>query len=305
MVKANRSRGVFEWVKIQSPLLVLLVWIQFIFAPAMGQYYTGPVASGVGGAGRASNEPTESVMLNPAAIAHAESVRSGLFYTDGHYSKDSRESTLAVHIVDNNEDALFPGALGYIQRRAQLSDVMGPFNERVFLASVGNFFYQQVAMGFAIQQLRTEIPRGKSYDQWNGNVGLHWNPHPDLGLAFVYYNLVPAPKDTPEVLQLKPQQSWGMNYIAADFVRLRLDVSRWEKANPDKELLWQGGFESFLSDFIILRVGYEQDQRRNRSFLTTGLGFDGPRFKFDYSFKKRQGEASSALHSVDLRVPFW
>ncbi len=61
-----------RWCRAYLPFLFFLLAIesQFIVNQAQAQYFTGAVARGMGGAGRASAEPSEAVMLNPATIVH-------------------------------------------------------------------------------------------------------------------------------------------------------------------------------------------------------------------------------------------
>jgi hypothetical protein len=87
-------------------------------------------------------------------------------------------------------------------------------------------------------------------------------------------------------------------------MRVTLDLTRWEKHNPDKKGIIQAGSEIQIGSFALFRFGYEIDDIRKRNSGTLGLGFNGPRLKANYSLVKAMKESDGALHSVDLRLPF-
>jgi hypothetical protein len=92
--------------------------------------------------------------------------------------------------------------------------------------------------------------------------------------------------------------------LLSDFFRARLDLSRQLEFNPDGEWQIQGGFESFISEFIVLRLGYDYNHLTQENNFTIGLGFEGPRLKLDYAYVDNGNRLGGALHSIDLRIPF-
>ena len=55
---------------------------------------------------------------------------------------------------------------------------------------------------------------------------------------------------------------------------------------------------------MVFRLGFRRDELADSRIYTAGIGFNGPRLRFDYTVEKNAENTSGALHSVDLRVPF-
>lgn len=283
---------------------IFLVWlIQTTSETAQAQYYTGPIARGSGGAGRAAAEASEVTLLNPGILPHAPKFTGAGFYGDGALSAQESQTEYGGSLVDNNPEAIVPGGLAYVQRHRRFhndSDV----DEKYVQFSVGNFVYRHLALGFTALRLEQDIKGGKSFVQWDGVVGLHYNPIPSLGLALVYYHFVKPSSDTPRPLRLDPQLSFGAYYIVMESFRLRWDLSQVQEFNEERKLRWQMGAETHLGPFFTLRFGADTDNLSDQDWLTAGFSFNGPRFHIDYAYAKNQKQTHNAMHSVDLRVPF-
>lgn len=292
--------------RVMNPALRYLVFAAVFYSTqnfAIAQYYTGAVASGAGGAGRAAAEVSETALLNPATIAHAPDFSAATYFTTGDLDSTENTQIYGLTLVDNNSEAFFPGSLSFLRRHRDYKSLPS-VEDNYINASIGGFFYHQFAMGLSVLRLEQKIKRGKKYEQWNGVVGMHYTPTPDLGLGLVVYNMAQVDEDIPQDLQLIPKVSAGLSYIINQFVRVRFDLSREERFNPNHKLIYNGGLESFLNGFLILRLGVSRDDRLQITRYTGGLSFDGPQFKLDYAYGQNEDQANGALHSVDLRIPF-
>ncbi len=270
---------------------------------AFAQLLIGPVSSGVGGAGVASVEVVESSFFNPASLAHAPSFVGGVFYKDGWLDGVNHTSELAVNMVDNSEGVIIPGGFGFIQRRTNYLGLPS-VDKKLWNLSFGNFFISKLAFGASFHYVESETS-SESYDDFNLTAGIIWNPHPDWGFGLSCYNLLGGNEEIPLYFRELANLTAGFTFIASEFLRVRFDVAKLLEQNPDANLVLKGGIESFLSEYFILRLGWNSDQNSNQETLTAGFSFVGPRFTLDYAYQqKQQGIVNGPLHSVDLSFPF-
>ena len=284
----------------------ILVALSVYLTPKIvcAQYFTGPVASGVGGAGVASAEVAESAFLNPASLAHSPTFSSGVFYQDGWFQGVSHRTDLAVNIVDNSDGLYVPGSIGYVQRRQTFKGA-SPVDQKFYHIAVGDFVGHQFSVGLGLYYLESETLTDK-YTRVNGNLGFMWNPNPDLGWGIVVYNLRKEGDDTPGFIKNPTKAMIGFNYIVTEFLRFRADGGQQLHENPENDWEWKLGFETFLNKFMVLRFGWHTGAMTEKDEISAGWSFIGPRFSLDYAYRRTQAEESNgALHSVDLRLPFW
>lgn len=283
-------------------LVLILLFFHGYRAESSSAYFTGPVSSAMGGAGRAAVEPVESHFRNPAVVAHAPQIDMGVYYQDGYRAPQNHETTYGFSIVDNTEEIICPGAVGYLQNRRAIAGTY--INEKYIQGSLGGFIVPQLSFGIAGVYVNHDIENGKTFKQWDGMFGFLYTPTSNLGLAFTYAYFLEPPKDLPAMLVLQPTISLAGHYIFEEFLRLRLDLSRWEKNNDDKKWIIEAGIETKMPEFFVFRIGSQWNDIERRSYITAGLGFDGPRLKIDYSFQKMRGVEGYTMHGVDMRVPF-
>jgi hypothetical protein len=268
------------------------------------QYWVGPVANGLGGAGRAAVDQGEQAVLNPATIVHSDPFTSALFYEDGYTAKNEHDRSMGICLSDNSENLFMPGAYIFLNRRRTFEKFESR-DEEYHQLSAGQFVAKHFAMGATVSYLESKTESGGHYTQFDGHVGLHYNPNPDLGLGLVFYNLAPKSEKIPLEVRNLDNIVLAAHYIFMPMFRVRADIGQQQSQNPDKKTHYNMGFESHISQLMMTRVGFERDDVNDRHFYTLGLGFDGPRLKIDYFYKKNTDYADGAMHGVDMRLPFW
>jgi len=284
--------------------IVALLTVTYFVSVGHAQYLTGPVASGAGGAGRASAEDGENLWLNPAALVHGSPFSSSLFYSEGYTAKQQRDKWWGVSLSDNSEDVFFAGGFIYVNR-TRTFEALPDIDEQYYQVNLSRFLLRQISVGAAFFYQNSEVHGDKKYDHWDAHLGAMWNPTAELGLGLVFYNVRPRNIELPTILQNYDRVSVGGLYIIKKFFRIRGDLTQQVELNPDRKMQYQLGFESKLVDFIIARVGLDKDELSGSKFYTAGLTFDGPRAKFDYYYKDNQDSGGGAMHGVDMRLPFW
>ncbi len=268
------------------------------------QYVTGPLSSALGGAGRGAADDGEQLFLNPAAIVHNSPFTSSLFYLDGYQAKNEHDRILGLSLADNSEDTFCAGGYAFVSRRRTF-DGSDSVDDQYHQISLGGYVYKHVALGMAFTYLKSDVERGDKFDQYDANIGFHYNPRPEWGYGLVFYNVNGCDKDVPEHIQNQDKISAGMHYIYKPTLRFRFDMGQQLTNNPDSKMDLQLGFETRPKPFFVTRVGVEKEGATDRDLVTFGLGFDGPRLKFDYSYRKNTDYSGGAMHGVDMRMPFW
>lgn len=282
----------------------VIISLTYFSRPCHAQYLTGPVASSLGGTGRAAVDDGEQALLNPASVVHGSPFTSELIFIDGYADKNEHDNIKSVGFTDNTEELIVSGGYYYALRRRTFENSQ-TLNENYHQFSLGRFAMDHLAFGVAITYLDTNVVGGSSYKQWDGNLGLHYNPQPDLGFGLVFYNILRRDKGIPTYLQNQDSVFAGVNYLLFNIFRLRFDLGQQLSLNPSEKLHYELGIESKVGEFLVTRIGLNKDELLKRDFYTLGFGFDGPRVKLDYSYSYNPDYSSGAMHGVDLRLPFW
>lgn len=290
---------------IPLKLLVVYLLLELSSNFAKAQYFTGPTASSMGGAGVASSDASETVFLNPASIAHAPDFEAGAFYKEGYLTNtEQNRRDLGLSFVDNSKGILVPGALSYFKSRA--GAVGGPSAEaQLWQAAIGFFILRNLSLGVSLYRLQQNIDQGAEHIQWNSSVGVTYAASRNLGFGFAYYNFVKRPGGIPLFLRQLPGWRFGVNYGFSDILRLRADLQMHLEENQEQRAQILYGMEVKSLKFLSLRVGHRLDDVNKLSFVTAGIGFDGPRLKMNYSFEKNTRGNFGAMHGVDIRIPVW
>ncbi len=266
-----------------------------------GEVFTGPVTSATGGAGRAATEVGETILLNPATIVHAPEFSSALFFTDGYWSQDLHERVYGGSIIDNHKGSVFPGGITYLDRKRHFSSV-GSVKEMFVQATVGSFVMKHLSVGLALTYLRQKH-NNDSHQQWNGQLGLMYNPNSSMGLALVAQNLIEPSSSIPSYLKEPLNVGGGLTYLFDKFLKLKADVVAYD----DEFKGWRGkymlGLESIIGQFGAFRLGWNKNDLSGYKYYTIGLGFNGPKFRIDYSYQQKDTYRRGGMHSVDFRVP--
>lgn len=267
---------------LKKTILFFLVHVSA--GAALAQVFNSSVSSATGGTGRASVEASDATYLNPSALVH---LKGTYFYSS------FAEKEFAITLTDNSPSSTMPASLGFVQKKSDLSQ--GELTVQDISLSLAEFVMDRWSMGLTGHYYSLSAP-GNSYRQINADVGLMFTPKAHIGLALVGYNLFGENTDIPEGFRPKRSVGAGFNYIYQTMARFRLDAT--------SESVFMGGLESYLNDFIIVRLGYQEDTDDNRRLGTGGVAFKGPRFALNYAYQGNPENSADYRHSVDLEIPF-
>ena len=283
----------------------MVLWIfAFLIKPSFGQYFTGPIASGLGGASLGAVENTEAHLFNPASVVHGSAVEFAGLYRNGGLADGENHRTWGLTLSDNTREAYFPGALTVLLNKRAVPG-LPLVDEQYAQLSLAEFVVPHLSIGIGGIYLRQRIADlGQNYEQWNGVLGVLYNPTAALGVGANLAYFVHPSSTVPQALRLPQTFGLGMHYLFVDFLRFRADVVKAYDNGAGQKWVWKAGFETMTAPFLILRFGGRRDENLRQTVATAGFSFNGPRLKFDYSFEKDVAGNNGALHSVDLRVAF-
>lgn len=263
---------------------------------AWAQSFTGPISKGLGGAGIGALSSTESPLLNPAHLPHLKGYLIGLYSDRNLQNYYGSDSSLGGVVVDNNPEAVIPGALSYIQKTLDYNYAKGVHRDIGF--SVGQFVLKNLSVGGTIRYFEERIDGRNDNNLWNATVGVVWTPIEYLGIGAVAYNILDN-----HSASLQPMLGLGASYSIREIVRVRFDFLYPEKFNNDKKGNYRAGLDfPFPGDFD-LRLGLKNEDATKQIFYTGGLGWNGPKLGVDYALV-RDAQSTDIAHSFDLRLYF-
>lgn len=265
-------------------LVKFSVFIYFFASFASAQVYNSSISAATGGTGRAAVEAGDAALLNPGTLVHLR----------GHYLFSSfAKDEFAVTLTDNTEESILPSALGYMEKKSLVSQ--GELKQSDIFLSLAEFAIDKIGFGITGHYLEQKLPTA-SYRQTNADIGVIYTPQPHIGWALVVYNVFGEDQNIPENFRVKTSVGGGFNYIYKSSVRLRLDAT--------SESIFMTGLETYINQFIISRIGYQNNTDKKREIITAGLAFKGPKFALDYAYQGNSQISGDYRHSVDLVIPF-
>lgn len=276
----------------------------FLFCSiSQAQFQTGPIASATGGAGRASLDPGEAGLLNPASVAHLRRYYFSGNYGMGQHERDGDMRQYGLLLADGTEGNTFPGSLSYTRRTLERKGGVTETQSDIQLA-LAEFFSDRIAMGFAAHRQTNEVTSGGDHTQYNGHVGLMLTPLDNLGFGAVIYDFIPPRDSVPSGIRTVPTFAVGTNLIIQKILYLRLDLVRPDLDNPNRRTNVMGGIDTYFREDFAARVGVMALETKDQTYFTAGLGYKGPKLSVDYTYQKDTRVADSGRHLFDLWLPF-
>lgn len=279
-------------MKKMNVLRMISVFFATVVFSAGASAYVGAVSTATGGTGRGAIEPADGLLLNPAVISEFPKKDFSVSYSDDDW---------ALTVADNGKDAYFPA--GLIFRRTDMTVVetqqLGlafatPRWKRLTFGGTLSLYEYTHNLSPAVEE---------NYKQGVLDLGLTLALTSDFGFGFVAKKVAAGMVDLPESLQVQKTIGLGMSYTYQNFARLRLDVESGPD-NDTKKLVYMAGLENFLNDWLVFRLGFQNNNVVVKDYFTAGLAFVGPQFGLHYAYITDIKDKSDSKHLVDLSVPF-
>ena len=284
-----------------AALVVLAAIISIAPLKARAQFFTGPIASSTGGAGRAAADGSEAAFLNPASVVSLRKYyMSGIYGTSSH-PVNGDQSTYGVSLADGTPENLFPASLSYIHRFVQGQNDFTDVQQDLQVA-VGASLLPRLGLGIAGHQTTDLLNTGSRFTQTNMNVGLLFTPVDYVGLAATVTDVFTPSESVAQAQQVVPTYAIGGHLIIQNSFRFRLDFVRPDRGNERTDVM--SGIETYFTPSFAFRVGEMWKETLDQNFFTAGLGYHGPNLSFDYSYQRDTRAGAGETHLIDLWVGF-
>ncbi len=281
-------------------LILFIVLSQNSFA----QFYTGPIATAMGGAGRASASPGEAAFLNPATLAELKNYYGSLGASWGDHPVDGGLSQFSALLADGTPDKAFPGQFSYSQKRIALPNGLTT-TQQDFQLGLAFAPSDSFAFGLSVHRLMYTDNQGRSNAQNNLNFGSLYSPLKSLSFAFVAYDFLGGDDSVAQAYQTVPTLAIGTEYDYESVFSFRADFVRPDKFNDGQKINTQLGAETTFRNDFAARVGWQwREVQFEEKLISAGIGYKGPKLSLDYTFQKDVVANSGGRHFVDLWLPF-
>ncbi len=250
---------------------------------------TGAVSTATAETGVGSLEEVDGVYLNPASIAFFSRKSFAVSYSNQH---------LNAQLTDNGVEAFFPAALMYT------SSDRGGLQTKALHLAIAYQVYKGLALGVdgSYRELRP-TSQDQKFRQTVVSAGIFYQFHKTFQLGFVSKNKALNDTDLSDAIDQVTTMALGTSYIYDDFAKFKFDVESNENQKTDR-LIYKFGLETYINDWIVTRLGYQNDNVHSLNYLTAGLGFAGPQFGLHYAYQAEANKKTDPLHTIDLNIPF-
>jgi hypothetical protein len=282
-------------------LFTLFLFFSTFSSQAFSQDITGPIARSMGGAGRAATSPTEVGNLNPAGLAYLHKYYlSGFAITQaGIPQLDNRQ--MGITLSDGSPGVMLPGSFTY---RRQTYQPGSPALREDFHFAVGNFLLDKVSFGVGATYSRFSHLPGTELSNYEGDAGLLWSPTETLSLGLTTYHLGRNKKVAAGYAATPEEWGAGIFWSPHPFLNVRVDYAQYYQDGIGKNGKGMYGMEGHLPLDLRWRLGRQDDGQLGRAYWTAGIGWDGPRLRFDYSFQTRVYGQNERIHGFDMWLHF-
>ncbi len=250
---------------------------------------TGAVSAATGGAGAGVLEEIDGTHLNPASIA--------LFSQKSFAASFSKYHT-NIHMTDNGRDAFFPAAIIFTKSDENNIQTLG-YHVALAYAVIENF---SIGLDAELREIKI-IGIDDKFRQTVLSPALFYQISDLFSAGLVLKNKALANTDLPDILDQNSSVTLGFGYTYEKFAKFRADLETAENEKTDK-MIYKFGLETYLNDWIITRIGYQNDNAHSLNFFTAGLGFAGPQFGLHYAYQAEARNNRDPLHTIDLNIPF-
>lgn len=271
---------------------IILLFLSVLSFNSITHADIGAISTATGGSGRGAVETVDGILLNPAFVAEFPTKNFSVNYSDDEW---------AMTVSDNGEDSYFPAALQFVNlKNATLETQKLGF-------SVALPRWKKLVLGTTLSMVEyTNSPTNATefnYRQAVADMGLTYSISRDWALGFVANTVAASKVELASALQLQKTLSMGASYTYKNFARFRFDIESSVENKTDR-LTYMYGLENYVNDWIIFRMGYQNNNELAKNYLTAGLGFAGPQFGLHYAYISDTKDKTDQKHLIDLGIPF-
>ncbi len=252
----------------------------------------GAISTATGGGGRGAVEPTDGLLLNPAFIRDLPGQNFSFNYSPDQW---------ALSLSDSGEDAYFPAALVLVNQKTDLIDtqklgiVLAAPRWKRFVIGANTSLVEYTDKMAAFPNLK--------YRQGVVDIGATLNFGKIFAIGLVANNIGSTNVDLNESLQVQKSMGIGLSYTMGEFARFRFDMETAPENKTDR-MIYMLGLENYMNEWVVFRVGFQNNQVLSKDYITAGLGFAGPQFTLHYAYISDTANQTDQKHLFDLGIPF-
>lgn len=279
----------FNFLQILAFLSLLVLTNSKVFAALDA---IGAVSTATGGTGRGAVEPVDGILLNPATISDLPHKNFSINYSVNHW---------ALTVSDNGQEAFLPAAFKFVSTKDER------YETQQLGLSFASWRKKKITVGGSVSMVEytdhLSAMTEQKYRQSTLDLAATYALAPTLGIGFVATKVGASKIELEEEAQVQQTMALGFGYTYQNFARLKFDVESAPKNKTDK-LVYMIGLENYINDWIVFRIGYQNNNVVNKNYFSTGLGFAGPQFGLHYAYISSLSDKSEEKHLIDLGIPF-
>ena len=250
----------------------------------------GSASAALGGAGVGSINAVDGGFINPASIGLLERNSASL---------NIANKGFRVYFADNGSDSMFPAALGYNQ-----ADLYGMKTKTVHLM-LAKAVQDKFAFGTNVHFQELQIDGLEpTYRQTLIDLAILVKPFEFLSLGLAYKNKPTTDTELSDSIDNNPSLSFGFEYNYIDLLFVKTDIESAQNSNLEQKQIYKFGIETHMNDWLILRLGYQNNNILGQNYSTAGFGFGTANYGLHYAYVKESNFKKDTYHSVDLTMPF-
>jgi hypothetical protein len=251
----------------------------------------------MGEAGRAGFDPFGAHYMNPATLVLGSGYMLGGAFQSTNAQLESPSVNTALVVADYTPDKIANASAGYVYKRFSYPDRTN--TQQDFSLAFGFRILPKLAVGLLAHQLYGQGSNSAGFRQNNISPGLLFSVAPFWNLALVGYDVLDDSSGN-----MTPVSALGTEFNVLGILKLRGDIVRPEKSNPNRSANLNAGVEFDLTEGFLLRTGGIWDTVRSETYWTLGLGWMGPRLCAAYAYKNNVNLAGAVTHVFQMWVSF-
>ncbi len=268
---------------------ILFLSVSFFILNLSAIENTGAVSAATGGAGVGALEEVDGGYLNSASIALFSKKSFAASFSKYHSN---------VHLTDNGRDALFPAGIAYTKTDEN------NIQTQAYHLLVAYEVVSKISLGLdmALREIKM-IGIEEKFSQTIVSPAIFYQITQSISAGFVLKNKALSNTILADSLDQNSSLAMGFSYVYEKFAKFRFDFEAPQNEKTDK-MIYKIGLETFINDWIITRIGYQNDNAYSMNYFTAGLGFAGPQFGLHYAYQSEARNNRDPLHTIDLNIPF-
>lgn len=252
----------------------------------------GAVSTATGGTGRGAVEPVDGILLNPATVSDLPNQNFSFNYSADQW---------ALTVTDNGHDVYLPAALKFVKSQTSALDT-----QQLGL-SLATRRWKKIAVGISGSMIEytnyLSSAAEQKYRQTTVDLAATYAAAANFGIGFVANKVSSGKINLDESLQIQKTMALGLSYTYQNFARIRFDVESAPDNKTDK-LNYMLGLENYINDWVVFRLGFQNNKVVLKDYITAGMGFSGPQFGIHYAYISNTTDNPEEKHLIDLGVPF-